>query len=84
MNAVMGVVLVQGDLRQIPKYGLTLEEVGFCYGNGDLVKSLRAIQALQPAKRLGRTMIFDAGHVAEVWARYIKGEFDALLATLGK
>lgn len=80
--AVMGVVLVKGELRQIPKYGLTLEEVEYAFGVAELVKSLRKIGALRPAQMVGRSMVFDAGHLAEVWARFTAGEYTARLLQL--
>lgn len=84
MSAVMGFAMVKGEIRQVPKYGLTLDEVEFAIGTADLVASLRKIGALMPAKRLGRTLIFDAGGVALVWAKFIAGDYDRQLEAIGK
>jgi hypothetical protein len=69
--------------RQVPKHLLNLEEVEFALGGEKRVKDLRAIKALV-GKRDGQSLVFSAGHVAEVSARYMKGEYDQLLEGLRK
>ena len=82
--ALMGIAVTETEIRQVPKHGLTLDEVGFAYGAGDLVKTLREIGALVPAKNYGRTLLFDAGHVARAWAEFCAGKYDQRLAAIGK
>jgi hypothetical protein len=81
---MIGFVMTDKELRVLPKYGLTLEEVVFAIGTPDLVKCLRRIGALVPAKTHGKTLIFDVGAVAAVWGRYLKGEYDAQLEETGR
>ena len=67
----------------MPKHGLNFEEVIFALGAKNLAKELREIGALVPVKRYGRVLLFDAGHVAEVWARYTAGQYDGQLKQKG-
>lgn len=82
MSRIRGIVLDEAEVREIPKHGLTLDEVGFAYGSGDLVKKLRTIGALAPCNTIGRTLLFDAGDVSRVWAEWKSGKFDRLLLDL--
>lgn len=75
MATLMGIVLADSEIRQVPKHGLTLEEVGFAMGSADLVRSLREIGALMPAQNHGRTLLFDAGDVARAWAEFRAGKY---------
>jgi hypothetical protein len=59
---------------------MTLEEVEFAMGTPDLVRALRTIGAIQPVRRHGQTLIFDAGAMANVWARFVAGEYEEELA----
>lgn len=82
--SLMGVVIEAGDIRQVPKHALTLEETDFALGSNQLVRDLREIGALVSTKRIGRTLLFDAGDVAQVWADYRAGKFDEALGKLKK
>lgn len=64
--------------KQVPKFLLNLEEVQFAMGGEKRVKDLRAIKALK-GKRDGQSLVFSAGHVAEISAKYMAGDFDELL-----
>lgn len=64
--------------RQVPKYLLNLEEVEFALGGEKRVKDLREIRVLQ-CKRDGQSLVFSVGHVADVSAKYMAGEYDELL-----
>lgn len=81
--SVLGISIIEGELRPVPKLGLNFEEVGFALGAKNLAKELREIGALVPAKRYGRVLLFDAGHVAEVWERYKAGQYDGQLKAKG-
>ena len=83
MSQVLGVAIMEGELRPVPKHGLNFEEVAFALGAKNLATELRQIGALVPVKRFGRVLLFDAGHVAEVWARYTRGEYDSRLKRKG-
>ena len=65
--------------RQVPKMALTLEEVEWSYGSIALVASLRACGALVPARRIGRTLLFDTDDVRRVWAEFRQGLLTNLL-----
>ena len=77
-----GIVLETTEIREVPKHALTLDEVNFALGAESLVKQLRDVGALVPARREGRTLLFDAGDVARCWAEYKAGKFDRLIAAL--
>ena len=79
MSRIRGIVLDEVEVREVPKHGLTLDEVAFSYGSPELVKRLRAISALKPCGSLGRTLLFDTGDVARVWAEWKAGKFERLL-----
>lgn len=83
MSQVLGISIIEGELRPVPKFGLNYEEVCFALGAKNLAKDLREIGALLPTKRFGRVLLFDAGHVAEVWERYKAGQYDGLLRKKG-
>lgn len=79
MATVMGLAVVEGELRQIPKHGLNQAEVAHAFGSRKLVLELKRIGALVPVKPGTKTVLYDAAHVAEVWAKYARGDFDELL-----
>ena len=78
---LMGVAMCDAEVREVPKLLLNFEEVCFCYGSAQLATDLRNIEALQPANKLGRTLLFERGHVEEVCRRFVAGDYDALLET---
>jgi hypothetical protein len=82
MSRLMGIALTGGELREVPKYGLNFEEVCFALGCSQLAKELREIGALVP-RRCGRVLLFDAGEVAEAWARFHAGQYEGKLRTKG-
>ena len=84
MKGVMGFLMVDKELRQLPKYALTLEELNFAFGTADFVRSLRRIGALVPTRMVGKSLIYDAGDVALVYARFLRGEYDKDLTQIGK
>ena len=82
MSRVRGIVLDEAEVREIPKHGMTLDEVSFSYGSSELVKRLRTIGALKSCGTLGRTLLFDTGDVARVWAEWKSGKYERLLLDL--
>lgn len=83
MSQVLGISIIEGELRPVPKLALNYEEACFALGAKNLAKELREIGALVPAKRYGRVLLFDAAHVAEVWERYKAGQFDGQIKAKG-
>ena len=79
---VLGVAIVDGELRPVPKHALNLRELFHALGSQQLVTQLRKIGVLVPVEEETKVQLFDAGHVAEVWARYVRGEYKQLLAEL--
>lgn len=80
MGRLLGVAMCDAEIREVPKLLLNFEEVCFCYGSPQLATDLRNIEALVPAKKSGRVLLFERGHVEDVCRRFVAGEFDGQLA----
>jgi hypothetical protein len=81
---LLAVAIKGAEVRPIAKFGYTLEEVEYAFGSEQVVEDLRKIGALVPAKRVGRSLLYDAGHLAQVWAEYCAGRYDGKLEELGR
>src|SRR5690349_16720243 len=83
MSQVLAVALGGAEVRQVPKLGMSLEEVIFAFGSEQLVRDLRKIGALVPDLH-GRSLLFDVGHANVVWAEWRAGKYARqLLAVKG-
>jgi hypothetical protein len=83
MSAVLGISIIEGEMRPVPKFVLNFSEVIFCLGSEGLALELREIGALVPARRQGRVLLFDVDHVREVWERLKAGHYDGQLKKKG-
>lgn len=64
--------------RKIPKFGMNKDEVIFSFGSTKLVRDLIAMGKLR-SKKAGATLLFDSGHVEDIWKQWRDGKFDHLI-----
>lgn len=65
----------------VEKHALTLEETVEALGSHSLVQELRDIEALKPAGRRRKALLFSAAAVARVWEEFAAGKYDGQLKT---
>ena len=82
--SILAVMVKEEEIRQVPKLGLTLQELIFCFGTEQLVDDLRRIGVLKPLKYRGRTMLFDVGEANQVWAEFKAGTYEEALEIMSR
>jgi len=80
MAALLGILVSEKDVRQVPKCALSRDEVIFALSSQQLFTRLVEIGALVPVEIGSRKQAYDAQEVAEVWERVKRGEFKEQLS----